>query len=229
VLRSKFHPLRDFTLAAAAAVAFAVIALSLPMGGPSPLDTAGRAAIHARSTPGLTAAMRLITQLGGGWFLYPLGAFITAALYFAGRRKEALLFALAVLGANLLDETMKLVFHRARPASWFEYPQPSTYSFPSGHSFVSFCFYFSLAEILIRDEWSAARRYATWAGAALLTLSIGFSRAYLGVHYPTDVLAGFIAAIVWTTAIRIAHHSLWPPPSRSGRSALPAQSRAFPR
>ena len=111
-----------------------------------------------------------------------------------------------MLGANLLDEGMKLIFHRPRPTPWFEYPPPSTYSFPSGHSFVSFCFYLALAEILIRDEWPLGRRMAMWTGAGILTLAIGFSRAYLGVHYPTDVLAGYAAAIAWTTLIRIAHH-----------------------
>ena len=210
MLRSKFHPSRDYALAAAAAITFAWLALTISAGGPTALDIAGRATIHEWANPALTDAMRFATQLGGGWFLWPLGAVIVGALYTAGRRRDAALFALAVLGANLLDEAMKLVFHRPRPVPWFEYPQPHSYSFPSGHSFVSFCFYLSLAEILIRDDWPAARRLAMWTAAALLTLAIGFSRAYLGVHYPTDVLAGFVAAIVWTTLIRIAHHTYWP-------------------
>ena len=119
------------------------------------------------------------------------------------------MFVIAVLGANILDEGMKLAFHRTRPVPWFDYPQPPSYSFPSGHSFVSFCFYFSLAEILIRDDWPSGRKVAIWAAAAAMTIAIGFSRAYLGVHYPTDVLAGFVAAIAWTTMIRIAHHTYY--------------------
>ncbi len=63
-----------------------------------------------------------------------------------------------------------------------------------------------------------------WAGAAAMTLGIGFSRAYLGVHYPTDVMAGYLAAIAWTTLIRIAHrHTVHEDPTRrdpgSGDSA----------
>jgi undecaprenyl-diphosphatase len=206
VLRSKFHPSRDYTLAAAAAAAFAWLALTMPASGPTELDVTAREAIHGLASPALTAAMKFTTLLGGGWFLFPLGALVVWALYKAGRRRESVLFAIAVLGANLLDEGMKLIFHRPRPAPWFEYPSPSTYSFPSGHSFVSFCFYLALAEILIRDEWPAGRKIAMWMGAGILTLAIGFSRAYLGVHYPTDVLAGYAGAIAWTTLIRIAHH-----------------------
>jgi undecaprenyl-diphosphatase len=209
LIRLKFHPTRDYTLAAAAAVLFAGIAYIVPATGPTALDVTVRTFIHSFAGPALTAAMEVVTQLGGGWFLFPIGALVVTALYLAGRRRDAALFAVAVLGANILDEGMKLVFHRTRPDAWFDYPLPRTYSFPSGHSFVSFCFYFALAEILIRDEWPRPRRLAVWAAAALLTLAIGFSRAYLGVHYPTDVLAGYLAAVAWTTLIRIAHHTYW--------------------
>ena len=211
MLRSGFHPSRDYTLATTAAIIFAAFCVALPLDGPAALDVPLRAMIHGWATPSLTAAMRVITQLGGGWFLLPLGALITFALHREGRRRDAALFVIAVLGANILNEGMKLIFHRERPTPWFGYPEPITYSFPSGHSFVSFCFYLSLAEILIRDDWPAARKLALWTAATLLTLTIGFSRAYLGVHYPTDVLAGFTAAIAWTTLIRIAHHTYWSP------------------
>src|ERR1035438_1105653 len=89
----------------------------------------------------------------------------------------------------------------------FGYPLPSTYSFPSGHAFVSFCFFLCLAEILIRDEWPVAGKVAMWSAALACTLTIGLSRVYLGVHYPTDVLAGYAAGIVWTTLIRVTHHA----------------------
>jgi undecaprenyl-diphosphatase len=211
LIRLKFHPARDYTLAALASLVFAGIAYIVPAIGPTALDVTVRAFIHSFASPALTTAMEFITQLGGGWFLFPIGALIVLALYRSGRRRDAALFAVAVLGADILDEVMKLVFHRSRPDAWFDYPIPGNYSFPSGHSFVSFCFYFALAEILIRDEWPRPRRLAVWAAAALFTLAIGFSRAYLGVHYPTDVLAGYLAAVAWTTLIRIAHHTYWAP------------------
>ena len=81
-----------------------------------------------------------------------------------------------------------------------------SYSFPSGHAFVSFCFFLCLAEILIGAEWRRAGKVAMWSAALGCTLTIGLSRVYLGVHYPTDVLAGYAAAIAWTTLIRVLHH-----------------------
>ena len=62
-----------------------------------------------------------------------------------------------------------------------------------------------------------------WAIAALFTLTIGFSRAYLGVHYPSDVVAGYTAAVAWTTLVRVAHHTFW------AESPLPIQAPAEPR
>lgn len=222
MLRSKFHPGRDYALAASAAAAFVWLALAIPTAGPAPLDVPVRAAIHGLANPALTAAMKAATQLGGGWLLYPLGALIVGMLYREGRRREAAFFAVAVLGANLLDQGMKLIFHRRRPLPWFEYPQPDSYSFPSGHAFVSLCFYFSLAEILIEDEWPLGRRMAMWAAAGAITLTIGFSRAFLGVHYPSDVLAGYVAAIAWTTLIRVAHHSFYAPGTLNPNDDIPS-------
>jgi undecaprenyl-diphosphatase len=114
---------------------------------------------------------------------------------------------------------MKLFFHRPRPEPWFDYPLPFTYSFPSGHAFVSFCFCLCLAEILIREEWPLAGKLAMGSAALGCTLTIGLSRVYLGVHYPTDVLGGYAAGIAWITLIRMAHH-VWQGRERGGRATL---------
>jgi undecaprenyl-diphosphatase len=169
-------------------------------------DMAGRDAVHAYARPWLTSLMRAASLAGGGWGLWPGGVLIAGLLARAGRGREAALFAVAVAGANLVNEAMKLFFHRPRPEPWFGYPLPLTYGFPSGHSFVSFCFFLCLAEILIRPEWPLAGKLAMWSVALGCALTIGLSRVYLGVHYPTDVLAGLAAGIVWTTLIRMAHH-----------------------
>jgi membrane-associated phospholipid phosphatase len=211
VIRSRFHPARDIGLVILAVLIFIWIAGAVSGGGTVEFDAAVRGAIHARAQPALTVTMKAVTQLGGGWFLLPLGGIIVVWLAGAARRREAMLFGGAVVGANLVNEATKLFFHRPRPEPWFGYSQPITYSFPSGHAFVSFCFYLCLAEVLIREEWPLLRKIAIWGAALVLTLTIGFSRIYLGVHYPSDVLAGYVAAIAWTTLIRIAHHLWWRP------------------
>jgi undecaprenyl-diphosphatase len=185
---------------------FAWLAEMALIGGPSPFDLGLREQVHSYAHPRLTQFMWFASWLGSGWVLWPGGMLLIGLLDRAGRRRDALLFALAVVGANLVNESMKLMFHRPRPEPWFDYPLPGTYSFPSGHAFVSCCFFLCLAEILVREHWPLPLKLATWIAASAITLTIGLSRVYLGVHYPTDVLAGFAAAIVWTTVIRVAHH-----------------------
>jgi undecaprenyl-diphosphatase len=204
VIRSKFHPARDAAIGLAAALLFAWFAWLASRAGVPQFDTAGREAIHAYARPWLTLVMEGASLAGGGWCLWPAGLLIVGLLARAGIGRQAALFAITVLGANLLNEAMKLLFHRPRPEPWFGYPQPPTYSFPSGHAFVSFCFYLCLAEILVRHGWPLVGKVALWGAALGCTLTIGLSRVYLGVHYPTDVLGGFAAGVLWTTLIRVA-------------------------
>jgi undecaprenyl-diphosphatase len=207
VIHSRFHPLRDGAIALGAGLLFAWFALLAAGGGLTEFDTAGRETVHAFAAPWLTVVMRGASFAGSGWVLWPCGTLIVGLLGRAGRARDAGLFAIAVVGANLVSESMKLFFHRTRPEAWFGYPLPSTYSFPSGHAFVSFCFYLCLAEVLIREDWPPASKVAIWGVAVGITLTIGLSRVYLGVHYPTDVLAGYAAGIVWTTLIRVLHQA----------------------
>ena len=210
MIRSKFHPARDVAIAFGAALLFAWFSWVASLAAPPGFDIAGRNAVHAFAAPWLTLVMRGASLAGGGWGLWPVGIVVAVWLARAGRGRDAGLFAIAVIGANLVSESMKLFFHRPRPEPWFGYPLPTTYSFPSGHAFVSFCFCLCLAEILVDhdvdDDWPAAGKAALWSAALGCTLTVGFSRVYLGVHYPSDVLGGYAAGIVWTTLIRTANH-----------------------
>jgi undecaprenyl-diphosphatase len=173
-------------------------------------DLAIRAAVHEQASERLTSVMKFVTRLGSGYLLWPCGTVIVLGLVSAKRRREAAFFVIAVVGANAWNEALKLVFHRARPEAYFGYAQPSNYSFPSGHSFVSFCFYLALAEMTMEAHWSMIRKIALWILAGLLVLAIGVSRVYLGVHYPSDVLGGYAAAVAWTFGVRTF---LWGRPS----------------
>jgi undecaprenyl-diphosphatase len=217
VIHSKFHPSRDAAIAVGAVLLFAWFAQLASRGVPPEFDTGGREVIHAYARPWLTWVMKAASLAGSGWVLWPGGVAIAAWLARAGRGRDAALFGAAVAGGNLVSESMKLFFHRPRPEAWFGYLLPSTYSFPSGHAFVSFCFFLCLAEILIREDWPPAGKVAMWGAALACTLIIGLSRVYLGVHYPTDVLAGYAAGIAWTTLIRVVHHA-W----RGAQGAPPA-------
>lgn len=209
------NPRRVAALLSAALCVFAGLAMLVATGRTLAFDAALRAAVHACTQPELTAAMRVATFLGGGELLWPLGVLVAAWLAWTGRRPEAARFAIAVVAANLVDEAIKWAFHRPRPQPWFGSPVPSSYSFPSGHAFMSCVFYLLLAAAVIRPEWAPWRKRTLWMAALLLILAIGLSRVYLGVHYPTDVLAGYLAAIAWLAGLRLAAKAKGGPVARS--------------
>lgn len=171
-------------------------------------DTAVRDAIHAWASAPLTYAMVGVTQLGEAPVLVALGILVVWRLAAQRRRRAALIFVVACVGAEVLSEILKLVFRRPRPEAFFGFVEPVTYSFPSGHSVMSACFYGVVAAILTTRMESRGRKIAIWAGAAFLAVAIGFSRVYLGVHYMSDVLAGYAAAAIWIGAVRTGYE-IW--------------------
>jgi undecaprenyl-diphosphatase len=185
---------------AAAAALFAVfgwLAVVVASGSLLPFDLPVRGAAHGAATPTITMAMRGFTALGSGPSLVALGAVVVVWLLRAGRRRSAKQFVWITLGGNLLSEIAKLVFARPRPAPFFGFELPGGYSFPSGHSFMAVCFFGALAGLVAPHCASRAARTAIWAAVGALALLIGFSRIYLGVHYPSDVLGGFCLASSW--------------------------------
>lgn len=156
------------------------------------------------------------TLLGEAVFLVTIGVMIAGRLWMAGRRQAAIFFAIAALGAEAIDQILKWWFQRPRPQVFFG-TLPENYSFPSGHALVSLCFYLALAEILSAEDRFRERRTLLRAAAVLLAGVIGLSRIYLGVHYPTDVLAGYAAAIVWLSVLGFIRRKKLPSPS--GRPA----------
>jgi undecaprenyl-diphosphatase len=165
-------------------------------------DEATRAAVHQLASPALTAIMRGLSFIGSTISLTI--ATIAVVVRFAMQKwgREAKLFAITMIGAALLNLTLKLTFKRARPVPFFNLTAPETYSFPSGHSLMSCCFFGALAAIVTARIKRKRLRVIVWMLASVMFLSIGFSRIYLGVHHTTDVIAGFVAALIWILIIR---------------------------
>ena len=171
-------------------------------------DDATRLAIHQFASPGLTTAMRGISFFGSTLFLSVMTVVVIFCFVVRHWRREAVLFAITMVGAALLDVTLKDTFHRSRPVPFFNIVAPSSYSFPSGHALASFCFYGALAAILTARLKNTRSRTAIWGSAAIVVLLIGLSRIYLGVHYTTDVLAGFVAALIWIFVVTFVEQQL---------------------
>ena len=188
--------------ACAALAGFLWLAVQVSHDATVHFDAAVRASVHSHASPAVTSFMRRITMYGSEWFLVPFGGLLCLWFVKRGRPKDAVRLAVASLGAEVLNQVLKLLYHRIRPEAFFDYAQPSSFSFPSGHAIVSACFYGMLAMILAaRLQGFAARALIVFAAAALV-ITIGISRVYLGVHHPTDVLAGYLMAVVWISLIR---------------------------
>jgi undecaprenyl-diphosphatase len=156
--------------------------------------------VHQFASPPLTKVMQGFTDLGSVGALSILFGIALACFLLAKLRGPAVWLFVALGGTVILDVTLKLAFHRARPEPYFG-PMPSSYSFPSGHAMGSFVFYGVIAGVLCARISRQLTRVLIWFAAAILVTAIGFSRIYLGVHYPTDVIAGYAAGAVWVSSL----------------------------
>ena len=195
-----------FVGAAAALILFAWLANQVFRHATIRFDAAIRDGVHSLASPALTRFFRIVTNFGSELFLAPFCLFAIWRLVAAQRRRAAIVFAVAAAGGESLDYILKLLFRRERPAVFFGLTAPHSYSFPSGHSMLSACIFGVLAAILTTRVKSRGKRAAIWAAAAVATLTIGLSRVYLGVHYPSDVVAGYSAAVIWVASVAAGYH-----------------------
>jgi len=193
---------RLLVIMAAAGLFFTLLARWVLSGASMPFDTAIRTAVQAWASPPLTAVMLAITSLGSEFFMVPLGAVLVWYLIATGRRRSAIHFAVLSLSAELFSQLLKLALHRPRPPVFFGLSPAETYSFPSGHAFVASVFYGLLAMVFMAER-PRGQRAAMAATAWLTPLLLGFSRVYLGYHYPSDVLGGWALAVAWLALARL--------------------------
>jgi undecaprenyl-diphosphatase len=147
-------------------------------------------ALRAQASPLLDAVFVLSNDLGTVYFFLPVLAAIALWHLGRGERRVAGLWVLAGLSTYFLLEGLKTIVARPRPALWPRLVSVGSSSFPSGHALATATFFPLLALDLTRGQSDARRAGAVLAGG-LLSLFVGFGRLYLGVHWPTDVLAGW--------------------------------------
>lgn len=163
-------------------------------------------AVHARATPTLDGLMLFFTRVGAPVPMVGFVALALVLLLLRGRRADALFFALAVGGAATLNVLAKLLFQRARPSLWPSLAPEADYGFPSGHAMGSLAVVAALSILLWRTRW----RWTILALGSLFVVAVGLSRVYLGVHYPSDILAGWSASLAWVTGVRLLCSAPWP-------------------
>jgi undecaprenyl-diphosphatase len=187
--------------------AFAELADGVVEGESRRFDRAALIWINVYSPEWLEGPMRLVTALGYYWVVLPLLAAAVAAFYLKGWRLSATLLLVSTVGGFLLTTVLKSVFGRARPELFDTGYTAAFYSFPSGHATVAVGFYGTLT-LILAYRLSGLKRWVVVVCGVVLVLLIGFSRLYLGVHYPTDVLAGFLAAPLWVICVGVVY-VLW--------------------
>jgi undecaprenyl-diphosphatase len=145
----------------------------------------------------LTKMMVDITALGGVTVLTLLVTLVVVYLALRRKFRTAAFVTVSILGGWGLSSAMKIGIARPRPEVVQHLVEVSDMSFPSGHAMLSAITYLTLGAMLSRIEETPSLRYFFPLVAVVLTLLIGLSRVYLGVHYPTDVLGGWAAGTVW--------------------------------
>jgi undecaprenyl-diphosphatase len=163
--------------------------------------------INANLPDWLYEPMLFVTALGYYWVVLPLLAVAVYVFHRKRRKISAALLMVATVGSVLLSTALKDVLQRTRPELFDAGYTASGYSFPSGHATIAVGFYGTLTLLAawrLRGFW----RWTIAAAGTILVLLIGFSRLYLGVHYPTDVLAGFLAALLWISFVGLCYF-LW--------------------
>src|SRR3954471_19401042 len=140
-----------------------------------------------------------LTAIGGSTVLGLIIAVVVGFLVLQTRYRTAIVVAVTSGTGEMLNAVMKHLFNRARPSVVPHLRVVYTTSFPSGHAMESAIVYLTLAAILMRASDSKVTKIYILSVAVLLTALVGISRVYLGVHYPTDVIGGWIVGFMWAS------------------------------
>lgn len=209
-LRKRIEPrlLASLTLLAGLFLLFATIADTVFDQESHAFDRAILLALRSPDDPGLTVgpgwlagSIRDITSLGG--FTVITLVTVLSVLYLLAARKvrNAVIISLAISLGALAESGLKLMFSRARPDVVPHLVDVQTMSFPSGHAMMSAITYLTLGAMLARAQPTWQLRAFTFGAGLFLTLLIGVSRVFLGVHWPTDIIAGWTVGGAWALAV----------------------------
>ena len=157
--------------------------------------------LHAHSSPLFDSLMLALTWLGGVRLL-AFSVLVMGVLAWRKPRVGALFLLVSMVGTSLLNISMKVAFQRVRPNLWLSLTPEHDYGFPSGHSMLSCTFMLAMLVLVWQsDASSTLKRNVTFLGLVFVA-GVGLSRLYLGVHYPSDVLAGWSLSFAWVALLQ---------------------------
>lgn len=155
--------------------------------------------VYSLSSSTLDTYIPIATNVGGVIGVSLMLLVATGGLLYTRKYHKALFLNVSVIGALVLNVILKAVFQRVRPDLWDQLIYEPSYSFPSGHAMASAALGIAIVVVLWNSRW----RWWALACAILYIIFVGFSRLYLGVHYPTDIVAGWFVSAIWIAALGI--------------------------
>lgn len=153
--------------------------------------------IHGYAHPATDSLALALAAIGSLWGILAVGGLAGIWFYRKQRLMDLMTLVVALSGTAILTFVLKSAFHQARPNLFPRLVEEVTYSFPSGHASMSLCLYGFIGGWLVAQAPTERWRWALGGLCVAFAGLIGLSRMYLGVHWPTDVLAGFIIAVFW--------------------------------
>ncbi|MFJ7724793.1 phosphatase PAP2 family protein [Neobacillus sp. NPDC097160] len=193
----KSHLIIGFIFSLVCVVGFCVLSLLISDHKIINFDSNVIAAIQGLETPWLTKVMKFFTFVGSTPVVIILSILLIIFLYkVLHHRLELILFVSAIIGSAVINQVLKQVFHRVRP-NFHRLIDISGFSFPSGHAMNAFTVYVIISFLLWRHIPSKWGRGLLICLSAVMILAIGISRIYLGVHYPSDIIGGYLASGFW--------------------------------
>jgi membrane-associated phospholipid phosphatase len=180
-------------------VTFAVLANDVRERERIPGDARVLSWVHSLASPLLDRLALVATMLGEPIVVVAVTLLGAGYLLYLRRKRAMTLLLFGVGGAALINVVIKALLQRPRPTLWAPLVTETGYSFPSGHAMTSCALAASVVVLLWPTKW----RWLALAIGAVYTLAVGISRSYLGVHYPTDVVAGWCVSFVWVLLVKL--------------------------
>lgn len=161
-------------------------------------DTDILLAIHSTVRPSLDRFALIFTKLGTTWGVFPAAIALMLAMLLLRQRKSLTYLLITLPGSAIVNRVAKAFMHRARPSLWEStFPHEPDFAFPSGHAMSSMVF----VAVLVILTWGSRWCWFVTILGGLFVVTIGWTRLYLGVHYPSDILAGWMIALAWAVGV----------------------------
>ncbi|MBH8563520.1 phosphatase PAP2 family protein [Nostoc sp. CENA67] len=164
-----------------------------------PWDVPILLAVHSRAKPELDVLAVMLAKFGSFWTALPILSAIAVILLLRKRWRSLAYLLTTSLGSAVINRTAKELMHRVRPHLWQSSAPEFDFAFPSGHAMTSM----TLVVILLILTWASSWRWLLLIFGSLYVIAVGWCRLYLGVHFPSDILAGWMVALAWAIGVSL--------------------------